>query len=218
LRSMQRRKMKSEGTCEFCGKTVSNTAMAKHLLSCEERKKSIAQDDGYGKAFLIRASAGPYFIYFEANDSATLNDVDKFLRKVWLECCGHMSQFTINGINYISSAEGSEKGMNFRLFAVLKEGLEFSHEYDFGTTTFLKLKVIAERNGRARGIPILARNNPPDIKCKCGKPATQVCPECIYECKAFFCDACAEEHECGEDMMLPVVNSPRMGMCGYTGD
>ena len=24
--------------------------------------------------------------------------------------------------------------------------------------------------------------------------------------------------KCEEDMLLPVVNSPRMGMCGYTGD
>lgn len=24
-------------------------------------------------------------------------------------------------------------------------------------------------------------------------------------------------HECGEDMLLPVVNSPRVGMCDYTG-
>jgi hypothetical protein len=35
----------------------------------------------------------------------------------------------------------------------------------------------------------------------------------------FYCGAHAEseEHECGEEALLPVVNSPRMGMCGYTG-
>jgi hypothetical protein len=44
---------------------------------------------------------------------------------------------------------------------------------------------------------------PPLISCEvCGKPATEVC---------------AGEHECGEEMLLPVVNSPRVGMCGYTG-
>jgi hypothetical protein len=28
---------------------------------------------------------------------------------------------------------------------------------------------------------------------------------------------CAGGHECGEEMLLPVVNSPRVAMCGYTG-
>ncbi len=33
----------------------------------------------------------------------------------------------------------------------------------------------------------------------------------------WLCDSCAEDHKCGEDMLLPVVNSPRTGVCGYTG-
>ena len=53
---------------------------------------------------------------------------------------------------------------------------------------------------------------------ECGRPATQLCSCCIYEEYAFYCDECGEEHECGEDMMLPVVNSPRMGVCGYCGE
>jgi len=34
----------------------------------------------------------------------------------------------------------------------------------------------------------------------------------------WLCDECAPKHKCGEDMLLPVVNSPRVGKCGYTGD
>jgi len=38
------------------------------------------------------------------------------------------------------------------------------------------------------------------------------------ESDAFFCDAHADEHRCdGEEAILPIVNSPRMGVCGYTG-
>lgn len=34
----------------------------------------------------------------------------------------------------------------------------------------------------------------------------------------FFCETHAKRHECYNlDMLLPVVNSPRMGVCGYTG-
>ncbi|MGD9101357.1 MAG: hypothetical protein PVF45_12830, partial [Anaerolineae bacterium] len=92
-------------------------------------------------------------------------------------------------------------------------------EYDFGTTTYLDLRVVAERQGAASAgqpVQIMARNNPPDYRCKdCGEPATLICVYCDYP---LLCDKCAETHECGEDGFLPVVNSPRMGMCGYTGD
>ena len=47
--------------------------------------------------------------------------------------------------------------------------------------------------------------------------ATNVCVQCIYEDAEWLCNDCSEEHECGEDMMLPIVNSPRVGVCGYCG-
>jgi hypothetical protein len=30
-------------------------------------------------------------------------------------------------------------------------------------------------------------------------------------------DVCVKDHECGEEMLLPMANSPRAGVCGYTG-
>jgi hypothetical protein len=44
----------------------------------------------------------------------------------------------------------------------------------------------------------------------------------MYEEDAGFCDKCAEKHakKCAdfEDYAsLPIVNSPRMGVCGYMG-
>jgi hypothetical protein len=51
----------------------------------------------------------------------------------------------------------------------------------------------------------------------CGQEATQVCTQCIYENEGWLCDACAPEHACGDELCLPVVNSPRVGMCGYAG-
>ncbi len=82
------------------------------------------------------------------------------------------------------------------------------------------IKVISDREVEAKGkaIQVLARNTPPVILCEeCGKPATNVCSQCIFDGKGWLCDDCAEEHECGEEMLLPVVNSPRVGMCAYTG-
>ena len=64
-------------------------------------------------------------------------------------------------------------------------------------------------------VRILARNIPPTFDCTdCSAEATQYCTDC----DAFYCDTCLEGHECGEEMALPVVNSPRMGVCGYYGD
>jgi hypothetical protein len=148
-----------------------------------------------------------------------LKVLDKFLRGVWLECCGHLSAFEIDGVEYHSMPEG-EKGMHFKLSRVLNPGMEFYHTYDFGTSTELRLRVISERMGE-RGkekVRVLARNDAPDIRCGCGKKAKWVCPVCFYEEDAWFCDDCAKEHECGEEMLLPVVNSPRCGVCGYEGE
>jgi hypothetical protein len=39
----------------------------------------------------------------------------------------------------------------------------------------------------------------------------------LYPDEGWLCDECAVGHECGEEMLLPVVNSPRVGVCGYVG-
>ena len=113
-----------------------------------------------------------------------------------------------------------KKNMKTVFGDILGLGMKFYHEYDFGTTTELTLRVVSELEGEAKSksIRLLARNDPPSIVCEsCGKIATQLCAECIWAGKGWLCDECAQEHECGEDMLLPVVNSPRVGMCGYTG-
>jgi hypothetical protein len=57
----------------------------------------------------------------------------------------------------------------------------------------------------------------------CGKkPATQICTVCFYNEDAMFCDNCSKKHakQCDDFddyAAMPVVNSPRMGVCGYEG-
>ena len=210
--------MKSECICSFCKRTFAGSGMVRHLASCPERKKVIENEKSKGKVFLIRAGVGPFWVYFEVNATSALKMVDSFLRELWLECCGHMSSFTINSEQYMSEPWDDYKGMNFKLEKVMSPGTEFLHEYDFGSTTELEMKCISEREGSVKGIPIITRNNSLEFSCgECGKPATQVCSQCLWEGEGFLCDSCAEDHECGEEMLLPVVNSPRMGVCAYTG-
>ena len=225
-------KLKSEGKCKFCNKTFSATAMSRHLQSCSERKKNQDKEEKKWKIFLFRAQAGPFFVYFEVKASSSLKDMDEFLRDLWLECCGHLSAFTINNVRYeldtgcVDSMWTGKfgkahptKSMNAKLYSALLPGLKFSHEYDFGTTTWLNMMCISERRGSLEMIQVLARNDLPDFMCiSCGKPAKEVCTQCLWEGTGFFCKKCAKKHKCGGDRFLPVVNSPRMGMCGYTGD
>src|SRR3989344_1177473 len=133
--------LKSTGSCIFCKKAFASTAMTNHLLSCKERSKTFSESND--RIFLIKASEGPFFIYFEINSSSSLKSVDSFLRKIWLECCGHLSAFTIGPYTYSVSpdSEFDDKSMNYPLSQILASGISFSHEYDFGTTTYLRLKV-----------------------------------------------------------------------------
>ena len=87
--------------------------------------------------------------------------LDDFLRGIWLECCGHLSAFTIEGERYVSEVIkhplfdfDPEKGMGIKIGNVVKPEMKFTHEYDFGTTTELKLKVISERMGQPRSEPV----------------------------------------------------------------
>ncbi|MEW5767219.1 MAG: hypothetical protein AB1797_06270 [bacterium] len=217
-------KQESEGKCGFCENTFSKGGMTKHLKSCEQRKVASEILSPGGKLqktklfhLVVEGHDLPeYWMHLEVPAKATLGDLDGFLRNIWLECCGHLSAFTIEGVNY-----DDEGGLEVTLGEALSPGMKFYHEYDFGSTTELSLKVVSEREGQVsdESIRLMARNNPPLIMCgSCGKPATQVCVDCIWAGKGWLCNKCAKKHKCGEDMLLPVVNSPRVGMCGYTGE
>ena len=218
----------STGTCNFCQAIVSKATMTRHLGACKPRQALSALPSDPGKSrratllHLVVEGYAPYWLHLEVRADATLKTLDAFLRALWLECCGHMSQFFIEGETYVSSAarELSARSMNVPLGKLLRPGMTCAYEYDFGTTTELRLRVVAERDGawQREAVQVLARNNPPVIPCEaCGKEATQVCSQCIYEGQGWLCDACVPAHACGDDMLLPVVNSPRVGMCGYAG-
>jgi hypothetical protein len=169
-----------------------------------------------------------YWMHLEVAAGTTLATLDHFLRETWLECCGHLSVFRIGGFNYYVDAEMDAywdwdmrwKNMQVKLEEVLSPGQTCSYEYDFGSTTELIVKVIAEPEVDMKGkaIQILARNSLPIIPCDmCGETATTFCPQCIYEDKGCLCEVCAKSHACGEERLLPLINSPRAGVCGYTG-
>jgi len=220
----------SKGKCSLCGSTFSKAQMTKHLKSCKQKRGESRKPTGSGsprktKSFhlVIEGRYEPeYWMHLEVPANAKLEVLDGSLRQTWLECCGHLSAFTIEGKRYSSwpMEEYGEEGMDVALGEILSPRIKFKHEYDFGTTTELVLRVVSEGKGEIKGksIRVLARNDPPPIPCdSCGEIATQVCTQCIWSGQGWLCDDCANEHECDEEMFLPVVNSPRVGMCGYAG-
>lgn len=108
----------------------------------------------------------------------------------------------------------------------LTKDLKLEYEYDFGSTTKLQITVLDQYPVSVKEkIILLSRNEPLKLMCEtCGKePATQLCTVCISDDgELALCDTCAEKHaeECSDFAdyaAMPVVNSPRMGVCGYEG-
>jgi hypothetical protein len=91
--------------------------------------------------------------------------------------------------------------------------------YDFGSSTELVLSLSASLQVSVQHlVNVVARNEAPIWPCDvCGHPATRICAECANRGNGFLCGIHARSHGCGNDMLLPVVNSPRMGVCGYCG-
>lgn len=220
----------SKGKCSLCGGAFSKAAMTKHLESCRagtgaSGTQGRTRGPGTKKTFhlIVEGRHLPeYWMHIEIPVSADFGLLDSFLRQTWLECCGHMSAFTVGRKRYSVGPmeEFAEKGMDVALGEVLRPGMKFYHEYDFGSTTVVALKVVSEGEGEVGKelVRLLARNDPPSITCgSCGETATKVCTQCIYEGEGWLCDRCARKHRCGEEMLLPVVNSPRVGVCGYAG-
>ncbi len=133
-----------------------------------------------------------------------------------MECCDHLSEFSVHS---------DEIGMSKTFDKVCEPKLKINYTYDFGSSTYLELSVM---NNYALDVPekilLLSRNEPLKIMCAtCNKkPALNICTVCMYEDYAFYCKTCSKKHaeEC-EDFNdyaeIPVVNSPRLGTCGYTG-
>lgn len=209
------------GTCYLCDSILPQRSVTKHLQKCIAEQKVI---ENIGQKpediFLIKLFSGKEFwIYIEMKAKANFAVLDQFLRDVWCECCGHLSMFTIGGNRYEADDEemiGESLPVAQR---VLTLGTEFFYEYDFGTTTRIDGKVVSIRNGlvpKSGKICLLARNLLPEFLCPhCKKQATLICPFCSELC----CELCISKHPCedGRESMMSVVNSPRMGVCGYTG-
>lgn len=218
------RKPQTKGDCTFCGKTMSKGGISKHLASCKSRQAAMAKAaERQAKPetlYHLRVQAayqGDYWLNLEMRGTKSLQDLDHYLRAIWLECCGHLSQFSVGRFT-------DELGKTRKINDVFSRVDALDHVYDFGTSSETIVKLVDVRKGMpltAKPIFLMARNHPIEFSCmECSQPATYLCLECIYDedAEGTLCDKHAESHphdNYGEPMLI--VNSPRMGMCGYDG-
>ena len=144
----------SYGICALCGKRTTKAAMTRHLGSCLAEHEPSRGKTARLFRLRIEDAFSPIFwmdVEIKAN-ATTLEELDDFLRQRWLECCGHLSAFYIEGATYMVSsyrvgpvADPNERTMKVKLGEVLSKSSTFQHVYDFGTSTELKLRVADER-------------------------------------------------------------------------
>lgn len=159
----------AQGKCYICGGMYSDRGMAKHLKTClAERHGAVpsAEDVPEDGMYLLKVQDRyfkEYYLYLLADSCVLLSELDQYLRDIWLECCGHLSSFRIDGESYESYPDSSwrrQKGMCVEIGEVLDMGMKFSYTYDFGSSTDLELKVmdIYEPFHEDKGIRLAARN------------------------------------------------------------
>lgn len=99
----------STGICRFCQEEFAKNKMTRHLKSCPARLTSAAMTERRGQRLfhlLVEGKYRPnYWMHLEVPVAMTLADLDDFLRTVWLECCGHLSEFEIDDVSYSSEHE-----------------------------------------------------------------------------------------------------------------
>ena len=224
--------MAADGTCAFCSERVAAKKMRAHILGHLEGKP------GKGARLVRIIGSGGYWMYARVGRKASLDDLDDLIRETWVECCGHLSAFTSETVSYDSAKSDDgyaggrrSKSMKVNAIKAISADGSLGYEYDFGTPTRLSVRMVCACPGAGLDeddVEVAARNV--DIPHDCGicgakGEAAEICTSCMWMDKeCLMCKKCAEEHEHGdgqdevdEGTFLPVVNSPRMGACGYTG-
>ena len=219
------RRFKNDGRCLFCGKTISGSSISKHVETCRRKFFKIDEDDAsegpYATHILITSNYDrKYWLHAAVVDYAEFADIDDFLRRNWLECCGHLSSFEFGEMILSSDPDGDffDFGMDIPFAAELEIGDVVHYTYDFGDSTDLEIEVMDEfplpSNRDYPPVFLMAHNLAPDLLCDCGALADDICHSC-YD--TALCSKCAELHDCGDEFLVKIVNSPRCGQCAYDG-
>jgi len=137
-----------KGICYLCNHEYTKKGMKKHVKNCNSDIKNAEE------RMILKVSSVDdenYFLYLAVKKNQTLRQLDVFLRKLWLECCGHLSCFTMGNVSYESSFEDDNMDYYLGGYSVEKKAMFFTiarelginermeYEYDYGSTTSLEI-------------------------------------------------------------------------------
>ena len=237
----------SLGTCALCENMVNDITASGHLIECIAQQNlpapSGTDPPGYDQSLnlSVHDGNGLYWMELAVRANTTLRQLDDFLRGMWLECCGHLSEFTILGTRYSNLApnpddpnpaairadywmEDDEEHMDVAVANVMPVDALVSYEYDYGSTTELFVENLG-RHGDLVGllhprqpwhgdhIAVLARNEPDEECVACGETARWrlLAQDSDAREPIPFCDGCRP----GAGRYQLVMNSPREGTDCY---
>ena len=225
----------SEGICLLCGGSCSRLGSAQHIKHCRGRSvRETNWNRRSGHPEEVRSyhlqmwdpSDPDFWLHIEIAAHLTLETLDSFMRQTWMECCDHLSQFFINDRCYRRSVDNylyEDRPMNISLDEVLGSTKKpFWYEYDFGSTSQVRMKVLSKGYSRWPGIRLLAHNTLSFYKCGlCEENATTIRHQWNNDGreqgKEVLCDTAKHPPAFLDKREYPIANSPRWGICGYTG-
>ena len=230
------------GICHLCRQTVAGHRVRSHLQRCIEERAGLRpartprQRDGRRLSLKtahlsVRAVERPHWLELGVRCDATLLELDAFLRAVWLECCGHLSNFQIDGNIYAVNVPLPGSGRRFQPEYPGEEDLRhmgrtvnaavlpltrFRHEYDYGTPTELQLEYAAVYGELVQAVApsqpwhggrivVLARNHPLRHCLRCGAPAHWKCAPEYAEYEEYDDQLHEDEGVLCEDDLDPIT-------------
>jgi len=179
-----------------------------------------------------------YWVVIEANATHTVDQILDYLKPIWYDCCGHLTEIT--------GAKNSQHVGQLTNFEIC---------YDMGSSSYFTFSVKKLFKGKKSPPKLIGKNVLPLLKCTmCKENAVYYCDKCQEEnyeedYAGLLCAACGigDEHKCVsglngddedeeeeadgtpiaerknrmEEMRLEneniqrVVNSPRFPICGW---
>ena len=190
------------GICNVCQETLFGNEARSHIARCVEFRYGVRTTRAAltGRRRTVHISVGspgrPHWMELGVRADTTLHELDRFLRSVWLECCGHLSHFDVGGVVYsmmvprpqddfeflpMDEHEEQWRHMGRTVGTAISPATWFEHVFDYGTTE-LELRHAGEFEGlvqalspmqpwHGRKIVVLARNHPLQSCRLCGRPA-----------------------------------------------
>jgi hypothetical protein len=86
----------SKGKCLFCEGMFPQDEIGRHLA--KHLNEMTNNDAGRSQKNYchVEVEANEFFLHLLVRGDASMRNIDQFLRDIWLECCGHLSDFGRN--------------------------------------------------------------------------------------------------------------------------